>query len=94
MRKDDVTKELPGVPARRGRPRTGAAKSGADRMREFRAKMAEAGKVEIKGVWVSVDVFDALRAYVQRQNADVADSHVTLGDAVDRILRDRLLRKR
>lgn len=94
MRKDDLTAELPGVPRRRGRPPTGKAKDGAARQAEYRARKQAEGKAELKGVFLSADVLDALRAYVERQNADVASEPITRGDAVDRILRAYLLRKR
>lgn len=94
MRKDDVTAELPGLPKRRGRPPTGKAMSAAERQKAYRKRMAGAGRDELPSVWVQSDVLKALNAYVERQNADVAAEPVTLGDAVDRILRAYLLRKR
>lgn len=93
MRKDDRTAELPGVPKRRGRPPTGKAKSGSDRQREYRERQRATGLEEVTA-FLDAEVADALRAYVTRQNADKADDTITLGQAVERILRDRLLRKR
>lgn len=90
-RKDDVTAELPGVPKRRGRPSTGKAMTGAERMAEYRARLAAAGR-ETVTVDLDKEVADALRAYVERKSAD--SEALTLGQAVERILRDRLLRKR
>lgn len=91
MRKDDVTIELPGVPKRRGRPPTGNALSAAERKAAQRARQAAAG-LETVTVDLPKDVAEALRAYCARK---VADSEpVTLGQAVEKILRDRLLRKR
>lgn len=87
MRKDDVTVELPGVPKRRGRPATGSALSAAERQARYRAKKAQAGKAVLT-VEVSQEVVDALQAYVKFRDG------VTQGDAVDRILRAYLLRKR
>jgi len=90
-RKDDVTSELPGVPKRPGRPRTGKAMSGAERMAAHRAKLAAAG-LETVTVTLDREVADALRAYVSRKSAN--SESVTLGQAAERILRDRLLRPR
>lgn len=91
MRKDDLTSELPGVPRRPGRPPTGKAKSGASRMAEYRARQAQAGLATVS-VSLDKEVADALRGYVERRTADAAP--MTLSQAVERILRDRLLRKR
>jgi phage-related tail fiber protein len=91
MVKDAVTLELPGVPKRRGRPPTGKAQSGASRMAAYRARLAAAG-LETLTLDVDQEVACALRAYVDRKKADAED--LTLGQAVERILRDRLLRKR
>ena len=87
MRKDDVTSELPRVPKRRGRPATGKAMTAAQRQAARRARLAAEGKESLT-VDVSVDVADALRALV-RFKADEG-----MSDAVDRILRSYLLRKR
>jgi len=93
MRKDDVTAELPGVPRRRGRPPTGKALSGAARQAAYRERQKQTGLEEVTA-FLSADVAEALRAYVARQNADRTGEPITLGDAVERILRDRLMRKR
>lgn len=93
MRKDDRTAELPGVPRRRGRPATGKAMSGAARQAAYRERQKLIGREEVSA-FLGVEVAEALRAYVARQNADRADEPMTLGDAVERILRDRLMRKR
>lgn len=93
MRKDDVTMELPGVPKPRGRRSTGKALSGAERQRAYRAKLAEEGREQVS-LDLPGDVAAALRQYVLRQNADVSTEPITLGQAAERILRDRLLRKR
>lgn len=94
MRKDNLTAELPGVPGRRGRPPTGKAMSAAERQRAYRERRAQEGKAELAPVFLSAEVLASLSAYVDRQNADVAENRVTVGDAVDRILRAYLLRKR
>lgn len=91
MVKDSSTLELPGVPKRRGRPPSGKALSGASRMAAYRARLAAAG-LETLTLDLDQQVACALRAYVERKKADAED--LTLGQAVERILRDRLLRKR
>jgi hypothetical protein len=93
MRKDDLTAELPGVPKRRGRPPTGKAKDGAARMAAYR-KRKKAEGLEAVTAFLDAEVAASLRSYVDRQNSDVAKEPITLGDAVDRILRAYLLRKR
>lgn len=96
-RKDDVTLELPGVAKRRGRPAgqpqddKTLKEAAARRKREQRARFAVAG-LETITVDLDKEVADALRAYVQRKVAD--EEVMTMGQAIDRILRDRLLRKR
>lgn len=92
-RKDDVTQELPGVAKRPGRPPTGKAMDAAARKRAQRERLAREG-LETLTVELPADVMAALRGYVERQNADVAAERIKLGDAVERVLRDRLLRKR
>lgn len=91
MRKDDVTGELPGVPARRGRPPTGKAQDGAARQRAYRARLAEQGREDLT-LTLPTDVAEALREYTKRRSSDGAE--LTLGEAVEKFLRDRLLRKR
>lgn len=91
MRKDDVTGELPGVPARRGRPPTGKAKDGAARQRAYLQRKKAEG-LEAVTFTLPADVADALRAYVTRRSAD--GESLTLGGAAEKILRDRLMRKR
>lgn len=91
MRKDDLTAELPGVPRRRGRPPTGKAMTAAERKAAQRARQSASG-LETVPVVLPKDVADALRAYCARKSAD--SDPVTIGEAVEKILRDRLLRKR
>jgi phage-related tail fiber protein len=91
MAKDSMTRELPGVPKRRGRPPSGKALSGASRIAAYRVRLAAAGR-ETLTLDVDQEVACALRAYVDRKKSDAED--LTLGQAVERILRDRLLRKR
>jgi hypothetical protein len=78
----------------RGRPVSGQARSGAERQRLYRKRKADEGKEELPAIWLSSDVMAALKRYVNRQNADIGSETITLGDAVERVLRDRLLRKR
>lgn len=40
----DATMALPGIPARRGRPSTGKAKTGAQRQKDYRARLRAAYK--------------------------------------------------
>jgi len=97
MRKDNLTAELPGVPARRGRPATrpqdpaSLKAAAAARKRVQRERQAAAG-LETLTVTLSVELAEALRAYVSRRSAD--GEPLTLGDAAEKILRDRLMRKR
>lgn len=86
MRKDDVTMELPGVVRRRGRPPTGKAMTAAEKKAASRARLAAEGKAVLT-VDVSLEVIEALRKHVQFKDEPQ-------GDAVDRILRAYLLRKR
>lgn len=96
-RKDNDTIELPGVPRRQGRPPTrpqdpsSLKAAAAARKREQRKRQAAAGLEELT-ITLDKEVADALRAYVDRKVADTET--LTLGQAVERILRDRLLRKR
>lgn len=85
-KRDKVTATLPGVAAKRGRPATGKAKSAADRQREYRERLRNQGR-EIISVDLPLECSEALRKHVQFKD-------MTLGDAVEKIVRDRLLRKR
>lgn len=90
---DDRTADVPGGPRRPGRPPSGAARSPAQLQREYRARKKAQG-VKETSVSMSIEVVDALKAYVARQNADCSDEPISVGDAVDRIVRAYLLRKR
>lgn len=70
----------------RGRPATGLAMTDAQRQKARRDRLKEEGK-GVLTVEVSLDVIAALDAFVQFKDE-------AKGSAVDRILRDRLLRKR
>lgn len=69
-----------------GRPRTDRALSDAERKRLSRDRLRAVGVEEIT-VRVDAQVAAALRRFVQFKD-------MTQGEAVTRILRDRLLRKR
>jgi hypothetical protein len=74
------------VTRQRGRPRTGVAMTGAERQQERRRRLAHEGK-GVLTVEVSLDVLAALDAFVRSKPE-------TKGAVVDRVLRDRLMRKR
>lgn len=74
-------------PKKRGRPSTGNALSGSERQARRLAKLEAAGKTVLPQAVVSFEVQQALEKYIQFKD-------MTLGDALDRIVRDRLLRKR
>lgn len=79
--------DLLGVNTRgRGRPRSEQAKSGAERQRARRERLRTSG-LGVLTVEVSLDILDALDKFVQFKDE-------TKGQVVDRILRDRLLRRR
>lgn len=77
----------PEPPRKRGRPSTGTALSESARQARRRAKMEAEGKILLPRIAVSLEVRQALTSYIQFKD-------MTLGDALDRIVRDRLLRKR
>jgi histidyl-tRNA synthetase len=72
-------------PAKRGRP-ANPSTSAALRQAKYRANLAAAGKAEIQ-VIVALDVQAALAKHIEFKD-------MTLGQAIDKIVRDRLLRKR
>jgi len=73
---------------KRGRPATGRALSAADRQQRRLEKLEAEGKALLPRVVVSQEVQKALAKFIQFKDG------MTLGDALDRIVRDRLLRKR
>lgn len=75
------------APRKRGRPPTGNALSASARQARRRAKLEAEGKTLLPAAKVSLEVAEALAKYIQFKD-------MTLGDALERILRDRLLRKR
>lgn len=74
-------------PSKRGRKPTGKALTGSERQARRLAKLEAAGKTLLPQVVVSQEVQQALAKYIKFKD-------MTLGDAVERILRDRLLRPR
>jgi hypothetical protein len=75
-----------GANRQRGRPPTGTAMTGAERQAARRKRLAEEGK-GVLTVEVSLDVLEALDKFVQFKDENK-------GSVVDRVLRDRLMRKR
>lgn len=71
----------------RGRRPTGTALSPAERQARRLAKLEAEGKGLLPPAVVSLEVKQALAKFIQFKD-------MTLGDALDRIVRDRLLRKR
>jgi type IV secretory pathway VirD2 relaxase len=72
---------------KRGRPATGNALSASARQARRREKLAAEGKGLLPPAVVSQEVLEALAKYIQFKD-------MTLGDAVEKIVRHRLLRKR
>lgn len=81
------TPEPSKTPSKRGRRPTGKAMSASDRQARRRAKLEAEGKRLLPPVVVSQEVQEALAKYIQFKD-------MTLGDAIEKIARDRLLRKR
>lgn len=78
----------PKSPVKRGRPSSGKALTAAERQQRRLAKLEAEGKALLPQVVVSQAVHEALVKFIKFKDG------MTLGDAVDRIVRDRLLRKR
>jgi hypothetical protein len=83
---DNATQPATGL-KRRGRPPTGKALSGSERQARRLAKLEAEGKTVLPQAVVSSDVQQALLKFIRFKD-------MTLGEALDRIVRDRLLRKR
>lgn len=84
--KDQFTEEIEGLPKRRGRPASPHSLTPAQRKAKQRAKAALSGKVS-RSFDLSLDVVEALDKFVQFKDED-------RNSVVERILRDRLMRKR
>lgn len=85
-RKDDLTLELPGVVRRPGRPRTGEALDNSARSKAKRERLEAEGKKQVS-VTISLEVLEAIKKHIEFKD-------LTLGDAFEKALRDRFLRKR
>jgi hypothetical protein len=72
---------------KRGRPSTGKALTAAERQARRRQRLEAEGKALLPPAVVSKEVEQALANYIQFKD-------MTLGDAIERIVRHRLLRKR
>jgi len=83
---DVFTAPLPGVAKKLGRPATGKAMDNAARSKAKREKLLAEGKKQIS-VTLSLEVIEALEKHIEFKD-------LTLGDAVEKALRDRFLRKR
>lgn len=83
--KDDVTGGLPGVPKKRGRPKSGEARTPAQRQRDYLERLAADGKTSVTMI-LSVDVVEALQKYMVGKD-------LTQGEACDKLLRQRLRTK-
>lgn len=77
---------VPGVRRQRGRPATGEAKTAAQRKKEQRERLVSEGKVAFSCV-LPIEVVEALDKFLQFKDE-------TKDQLVERVLRDRLLRKR
>lgn len=78
----------PKAPCKRGRPSSGKGLTAAERQKRRLAKLEAEGKTLLPQVVVSQQVREALDRFVKYKDG------MTLGDALDRIVRDRLMRKR
>jgi len=87
MQTNEDAAEPPKADRGRGRPSTGQALSASARQARRREKLEAEGMILLPQVKVSIEAQQALAKYIQFKD-------MTLGDALDRIVRDRLLRKR
>ena len=86
---DDKTIDLvdqPGVVRQRGRPATGKAMSDAERQKLRRQRLVDDGMTTLSVV-IPLDVMRALDHFLQYKSE-------TKDQLVERVLRDRLMRKR
>lgn len=81
------TAEAPEPKKGRGRPKSGKALSAAERQKRRREKMEAEGMTLLPPAKVKKDIAQALEKFIQFKD-------MTLGEAIDKIVRDRLLRKR
>lgn len=84
----DEQQQPPKAASKRGRPSSGKGLTAAERQKRRLAKLEAQGKALLPQVVVSQQVREALDKFIQFKDG------MTLGDALDRIVRDRLMRKR
>ena len=84
---NDTMQQPPAIRKKRGRPASGKALSAADRQARRLAKLEAEGKALLPPMVVSREVKLALAKFIKYKD-------MTLGDALERIVRDRLLRPR
>jgi hypothetical protein len=87
VKTNDAKLQPPAPRKKRGRPASGKALSAADRQARRLAKLEAEGKALLPPVVVSQEVKQALAKFIKFKD-------MTLGDALERIVRDRLLRPR
>lgn len=83
---DNKTLDLVGEKRGRGRPRDPNAKSAAQRQRDYLARLKESGKAVIS-VDLPLEVIQAVDKYIEFKD-------MTRGQAIEKALRDRFMRKR
>lgn len=87
QREDNKTGDLlAGAVRQRGRPSTGHALTGAERQAAYRERLRASKRLPVT-IYLEDDVVTALKNYVEFKDMDYSE-------AVQRIMRDRLLRKR
>ena len=87
MTTTNASSEVQQTRTKRGRPATGKALTAAARQARRREKLEAEGKTVLPPVVVSREIAEALARHIQFKD-------MTLGDAIERIVRHRLLRKR
>lgn len=83
---DTKTIDMLGLPKRRGRPPSGNAKTGAQRVAELRARRLQEGRADVT-VCLPLDVIEALNSFIKFKD--------TNKDAVvEKLIRSQIMRKR
>lgn len=85
QKNDALTGQLPGVPAKRGRPPTGKAKSSAQRVRDYRERKRLESKASV-AVVLEGDLAQALVDY----RAKLVETHGELAPSVDDLVKSAL----
>lgn len=87
---DSISEEAsrPKPPVKQGRPSSGKALTAAERQKHRLAKLQAESKALLPQVVVSQALQEALFKFIKFKDG------MRLGDALDRIVRDRLMRKR